>query len=343
MRAPHLVALAAGLALGACAVGGPVDAPRGGLPAAGAADDTEAGLPRAGGVSPAPYAGPTLAGADGLGLPVAVWPAEAPRAVVLALHGFGDYGPLTFGMAAPHWAAAGITTYAYDQRGFGRGETRAHWPGAEALAADVVAAAAALRARHPCLPLVVVGQSMGGGVALAAAGEGLDADVLVLAAPAIWGGAELNPIHRLAAWLAAATMPETRFTGEGVVRIQASDNIEMLRRMARDPYYLRPPSAREMMGLVRVTDMAADAAETVRLPALLLLGARDEIVPERAVRRVFARLGGARETHVYPDGWHLLFRDLQAGAVWRDVAAWVLERDAAAGYAGPVCGATGAG
>jgi alpha-beta hydrolase superfamily lysophospholipase len=280
-----------------------------------------------GGALPAPT-GPApeshVAGHDGTPLALSHWPAEAPRAVILGVHGFGDYGPSTFEPAAEHWAARGILTYAYDQRGFGRNASFGRWPGAEALAADLAAVAAQIRARHPCLPLVVVGHSMGGGVALAAAGQGLAADGLVLAAPAIWGGAELNPAHRLLAWAAAAIVPDHRFTGEGVVSIQASDNIPLLRALARDPLYLKPPSARELWGLVRVADLAERAADGVDLPALLLLGARDEIVPNGRVRRVFARLDGPRRVIEYPQGWHLLFRDLQAARVWRDVADWVL-------------------
>jgi alpha-beta hydrolase superfamily lysophospholipase len=292
-------------ALSGCAVGGPLVAPPG----------------------PAPVSQPTqqLTAADGTALAVSEWPADAPadqpRAVILAVHGYGDYGPSTFNPAAEFWAKQGITTYAYDQRGFGRNASFGHWPGAEALVADVQAVTRQIRARHPCLPVIVAGHSMGGGVVLAAARE-LDADGLILAAPAIWGGAEMNPLHRLAAWSAAAVVPERRFTGEGIIRIQASDNIELLRALGRDPRYLRPPSAREIFGLVRISDMAEAAAQAVSLPALLLLGEKDEIVPVERVRRVFARLTGPRQVFAYPEGWHLLFRDLQAERVWRDVADW---------------------
>ena len=303
-RAPRWLSALLALALAGCAAGGPLTAPTG--------------------AAPSPFDGPHLAAADGTALAVSKWSADDPRAVILAVHGYGGYGPSTFAPAARFWAGQGILTYAYDQRGFGRNPSFGRWPGAAALAADLRAVAAQLRARHPCLPLIVVAHSMGGGVALAAAGQGLDADALVLAAPAIWGGDELNPLYRLAAWSIAALMPERRFTGEGVVRIQASDNIEMLRALARDPRYLRPPSAREMLGLVRVADLAEAAAQSVDLPALMLLGAKDEIVPEASVRRVFARLTGPHRVIEYREGWHLLFRDFQAERVWRDVADWSL-------------------
>ncbi|MEM6678165.1 MAG: alpha/beta fold hydrolase [Pseudomonadota bacterium] len=132
-----------------------------------------------------------LPAADGSALPVTVWEAEAPAAVILALHGYGDHGASTFSGAASAWAAAGITTYAPDQRGFGRGVTWGRWPGAPALIDDAVALSRAVAAQHPDLPLIVLGHSMGGGVVLAAADPargdgGLAADALILAAPAIW-------------------------------------------------------------------------------------------------------------------------------------------------------------
>lgn len=307
LRARALVTGLACLLLGACAAGGPLPAPD------------------AGG---AVRAGETVQGGAGP-LALSRWEGATntpPKAAILAVHGFGDYGPSTFGAAAEAWAAEGIVTYAYDQRGFGRNPSRGYWPGAEGLVADLLAVANAVRAGHPCTPLAVVGHSMGGGVTLAAAprlaAEGL-ADGIVLAAPAIWGGAALNPLHRAAAWMTAAAVPERRISGRGIVRIQPSDNIPMLRALGRDPLYLGPPSAREILGLVRVVDRAAEAAPATDLPALLLLGAKDQIVPNRRVADVFARLPGPRETIRYPDGWHMLFRDLQAATVWADVAAWV--------------------
>ena len=308
-RTPRWLSVVGALALAGCAVGGPLAAPSG--------------------PAPPQLAQAHLSANDGTPLALSQWSTGEPRAIILAVHGYGDYGPSTFDTAARFWAGQGIATYAYDQRGFGRNSSFGQWPGAGALVADLRAVARQIRARHPCAPLVVAGHSMGGGVALAAAGQGpdtekLDADGLVLAAPAIWGGAELNPLHRIAAWAAAAVVPDRRFTGEGLIRIQASDNIEVLRALGRDPHYLRPPSAREIFGLVRLTDMAGAAAETVDIASLLLLGKKDQIVPNARVRRIFARLTGPRQVIEYQEGWHLLFRDLQAERVWQDVADWTL-------------------
>ena len=265
----------------------------------------------------------TLTASDGSTVVASEWQAEDPRVLILALHGFGDYGQLTFRGPATFWAEQGITTIAPDQRGFGRNPSRGRWPGAEGLIADARAYVAQVRARFPCTPVVLLGHSMGGGVALASAPD-TRADALVLATPAIWGGNALNPFHRLAAWTAATVVPERRFTGKGVVRIIASDNRDALLALWADPLYLAPPSAREIFGLVRVTDRAAEAAPSVSVPALMLLGEKDQIVPNPVARDVFSRLAGEKKVIEYEDGWHLVFRDLQAQQAWQDVADWTL-------------------
>lgn len=250
-------------------------------------------------------------------------PAAEPHAVLLALHGFGDYAPSTFSQAAEYWAARGILVYAYDQRGFGRNQSRGKWPGAARLIEDFQDVAATLRTGHPGLPLIALGHSMGGGVALAGVGEGADVDGLILAAPAVWGGENLNIAYRAAAWTGAFTAPEKRWSGKGVVRIQATDNIEALRAMGRDKVILRKPSSREFLGLIRLMDRAVEAAEHIAPPTLLLYGEKDQVTPKYPMMATYEALPGDKRLKLYPEGWHLLFRDLQAEVVYRDVADWV--------------------
>ncbi len=266
-----------------------------------------------------------IEGQGGTSLALTRWsPHGSPRAMILALHGYGDTADKTYDAAATYWAKRGILTYGYDHRGFGANPTRGQWPGAELLAADAVVVAAALRARHRGVPLTVVGHSMGGGIALSAAGDGLLADKLVLAAPAIAGGRQLSPALRAGGWTLGTFSPDRRFTGEGVVSLQPSDNREAMRAAAQSPYHYSNASGRELWGLVRVSDRAARAAPRVTQPTLTLMGAKDEYIPPKAVEAVHNTIAGAERYIFYPDGWHWLFRDLQAERVWRDVAAFAL-------------------
>ncbi|MFP3427747.1 alpha/beta fold hydrolase, partial [Pseudoalteromonas sp. SIMBA_162] len=63
-------------------------------------------------------------------------------------------------------AGQGIVTYAYDQRGFGESSQQGRWPESPLLVEDLVDAITVLRQRHPNLPLIVAGESMGGSVIL---------------------------------------------------------------------------------------------------------------------------------------------------------------------------------
>jgi acylglycerol lipase len=263
--------------------------------------------------------------ASGAKLAMRVWPANGrARAVILGLHGYGDAGELTFEAAARYWADRGITVYAYDQRGFGANPSRKQWPGAEALVSDAINVTATLRKRHASVPLVIVGHSMGGGVVLAAAAQGLQADGLVLAGPAITGGDALSLVYRTAAWGLAFTAPDKRWTGDGIVEILPSDNIDAMRLAALDPRPISAPSSRELYGLVRVMDLAAAAAPQVQIPTLTLMGAHDVILDPALVQSVHNTIPGAARFIYYPDGWHWLFRDLQAETVWRDTANFAL-------------------
>lgn len=253
------------------------------------------------------------------------WSARGkPKAVIIAVHGYGDHGSLTFGRAAKFWASQGITTYAYDQRGFGHNKSFRKWAGPKVMAADLRSITGAIRLRHPDIPLTIVGHSMGGGVVLAAAESDLHADRIVLAGPAIVGSSEVNPFIRLGGWLLGLLTAEKRFTGDGLVKIQATDNIDALREARADPYIIDNPSGRELFGLIRLMDRAARAARKVDIPTLTLVGQNEQIFDPRAVARIHNTIPGRAGLITYPNGWHWLFRDKQAAVVWRDVATFAL-------------------
>lgn len=281
--------------------------------------------------APAPVAPPVMAAnvvqsVDGALLGLQQWPAEQPRAVIIAVHGMNDYSN-NFALPGAWWAKnAGITTYAYDQRGFGRSPGFGYWTGHETMMADLRAVVAAARAANPGLPVYVLGHSMGAAVAIAAdAEEPLDAEGLILAAPGVWGGSALPIPYRLTLNMAATIAPGKTLTGERAGR-QATDNIEVLRQMYRDPLVIKETRMDAILGVVRVMGKAYGAAEEVEGDILFLIGEKDEIIPLKAMEKTAGRLDGEIDVRRYPDGWHLLFRDLQAETVWRDVADWVMTR-----------------
>ena len=273
---------------------------------------------------------------DGASLPLRHWlPAGEPRAVILALHGFNDYSK-SFEEPGAAWAADGIATYAYDQRGFGLAPGRQLWAGSARLAADADAAVALLRTRYPGRPVYLLGESMGGAVAIDATtgADGLPpgkVDGVILSAPAVWGRDTMDLVPRLALWAGVRLFPETTLTGSDL-RIKASDNLPMLRALGRDPVVIKQTRVDTVWGLVNLMDRALDAAPRLNEPMLLLYGAHDEVIPRDAVRDFVANLppdsAGRRRLAFYPAGYHLLLRDLEGPTVAADVAAWIRDPNA---------------
>lgn len=268
--------------------------------------------------------------ADGAALPLRSWPVKGGRrAVMLALHGFNDYGNF-IDAAAGHFGKAGIKVYAYDQRGFGNAPVRGRWAGTRAMTDDLRTVAELLRRRYPDLPLYVLGVSMGGAVVMAAQAEKPipGAKGTILAAPAVWGRATIPFYQSWALSLSARAVPWFTLTGRGIVR-NPSDNMEMLRALGRDPLVIKETRIDAIYGLVNLMDRAFASAPVYRAPTLLLYGDNDDIVPKEAMERVFGRLPEAASTAQrivrYPDGYHMLLRDLQAETVWKDITAWIAD------------------
>lgn len=273
-----------------------------------------------------------LIAGDGLELPLRVWLPEdgaAPKAVILALHGFNDYSN-AFEGPGRYWAARGLATFAYDQRGFGQAPHRGLWAGTATMTADLSAAARVLRARYPAVPLYLLGDSMGGAVVLAALGaaEPPPNDGAILVAPAVWARSTLPLSHRLGLWIGAHTLPWLKLTGRGL-NIQASDNIEMLRELGRDPLVIKETRIDAIHGLVDLMDAALAAAPRIETRVLLLYGAKDEVIPETPSLQLWRDLPeaarGRQRRALYEDGWHMLLRDLEAEVVLNDIAQWIAD------------------
>ena len=263
--------------------------------------------------------------ADGAVLPLSVWrPQGAPRAVVLALHGFNDYRQ-AFVEVGPFLAARGIATYAYDQRSFGATSQRGIWPGTELLMDDARTVAALLRQRYPGRPLYLLGESMGGAVAMSVLAETpAAADGAALVAAAVWGRATMNPLQRSALWLLAHSVPGLQLSGRGL-GITASDNKAMLHALGADPLVLKEARADALWGLTNLMDRALAAAPELTVPALVLYGEHDEIIPRRPTCRMLETLASSARVAVYPNGYHMLTRDLGAKVVLEDLAAWLTD------------------
>lgn len=270
---------------------------------------------------------------DGAVLPLRSYlPEQPPDAIILALHGFNDYSR-AFEAPGAFFAQHGIALYAYDQRGFGAAPSPGQWFGTATLDDDVRSMAALLRQKYPGKKLVLMGESMGGAVALTAMTSAAppDVDGVILSAPAVWARETQSVFQRAGLFVFSHTLAWMPLSGSGFA-ITPSDNEPMLRALSADPLVRKRTSVSTLTGLVNLMDDALVAAPRLTAPALYLIGERDEIVPAAASCLMLSRLEKRPPAEwrvaFYPMGYHMLLRDLEAELVLTDIAAWIKDRRA---------------
>jgi alpha-beta hydrolase superfamily lysophospholipase len=266
---------------------------------------------------------------DGLHLPLRHWDAAHPKAIIVALHGMSDYSE-AFDMPGPIWAAAGITTFAYDQRGFGAAPDPGVWGGSDAMRRDLDDFVDVVRARYPGVPVYALGESMGGAVVLSslASAHPPRVDGAILIAPAVWSRGDMPFYYGWALWFAAHVVPGMHVSGNGL-HIIACDNYAVLRKLSRDPLFQHSARADQVYGLVNLMDQARQAA--AKLPAttppiLFLYGAHDQIIPAAPTQATIKDMGSHAQVHRDDNGYHMLLRDLDGDAQSKLVSDWVLRQ-----------------
>ena len=265
---------------------------------------------------------------DGASLPLRHWlPKTEPRAVIIALHGFNDYSHF-FDTPGEYFSKQGIACFAYDQRGFGMAPKRGLWAGSETYTKDLQTLVRLIKQRYPKRPLYLLGESMGGAIVITAMSQVDMPEVagIILAAPALWARSTMPWYQTGLLWTLAHSLPWLTLTGKGV-HVVASDNIDMLRAMGRDPLIIKATRVETVYGLADLMDEAFNSATLVRGNTLMLYGEKDEIIPKEPTYAFLQQFLATNPTEktvaIYQQGYHMLLRDLQAPTAWKDIVAWI--------------------
>ncbi len=269
---------------------------------------------------------------DGATLPLRQWlPATEPKAVLVALHGFNDYSRF-FEQPASYLSRHGIACFAYDQRGFGAAPKRGSWAGIQAYIDDLRGFVQLLRLQYPHQPVYLLGESMGGAVVITAMKQSMpDVAGIILAAPALWARKTMPWYQTSLLWALAHTVPWLTLTGESV-GVKASDNIEMLRALGRDPLVIKKTRVEAIYGLTNLMDAAFNSASELNTNTLILYGDNDELIPRKPtydfLQRFLKSAAKNKTVAFYEQGYHMLLRDLQAAVTWKDITAWIVSEAA---------------
>ncbi|MFZ2169209.1 MAG: lysophospholipase [Methylococcaceae bacterium] len=279
-------------------------------------------------IVPAQLSGNFFLTEDGTYLPLHQWlPGTDPRAVLIALHGFNDYSYF-FQKPGEYFSKLGIACFAYDQRGFGATSKRGLWAGEATFTEDLLVITRLLKKRYPNRPIYLLGESMGGAIIISAVSRATmpQVDGIILAAPAIWARPTMPWYQSSLLWTLAHSMPWLSLTGKGL-GVMASDNVEMLRALGRDPLVIKATRVESVYGLADLMDAAFDNASLLHGDILILYGEKDEIIPKEPTYfflKKFLNINvSKKKVAFYQQGYHMLLRDLQAPIALKDIAAWI--------------------
>jgi alpha-beta hydrolase superfamily lysophospholipase len=223
---------------------------------------------------------------DGEGVRLSAWrcPAAETRGTLVYLHGIADNRAAAAGLVG-RYRTRGLDVIAYDSRGHGNstGEICTYGHFEKADLRRVIDTAA-----RP--PILLVGASLGGAVALQAAAD--------------------DP--RIAAVVAIDVFSDLRTVARERAPFVLTD------RLIDDAFAIA--GAR---GGFRIADIdVAAAARRVRQPVLLIHGADDRETRPDHSQRVYAALAGPRELLLVPGAGHN--QALSSADVWTRIDTWLL-------------------
>ncbi|HEY9783950.1 MAG TPA: alpha/beta fold hydrolase [Candidatus Obscuribacterales bacterium] len=258
----------------------------------------------------------------------ASWPVEGgkPEAAVLSIHGFGLHKG-AFDSFAKRLARAGIVTYAIDVRGFGswtdtvgpRGEVNFYQ-----TLMDVRTALYWVKTMHPGVPMFLLGESMGGAIALQATALFPDSvNGLIASVPGDDFYGENKARFKVALGM---MLPNARMDMSGQVIERATSKDSVQNSWKQDPQSRLKFSAREITAFNAFMKKSHELARSItEKPVLMFQGGLDRLSKPDGTVKLFRELPTAdKDLVVLGDSEHLIFEKGQFDEhVIEVVSSWI--------------------
>lgn len=268
-----------------------------------------------------PAKGGAKGGASGLPLwsrnikvPHRAWlPEDKPREVLLCVHGLG-FSSASFAEFGRQMAGHGMAVYAVDVRGFGqwvrrKGQDKVDF---EACLADLEGALRTLRKNYPGTPIFVVGESMGGAIALNCASRYPDlVDGLISSVPSSDRYSKLSSEIMVGAHFISDGDKPIDVSQEVVNR--ATQSSALRKQWKAEPLNRMKLSAKELKQFEDFMKGNNDAVALIQnCPVLMLAGFKDKLVKPEGTIELFNNITSQDKLlMVVGDGEHLLLEENQ--------------------------------
>lgn len=265
----------------------------------------------------------TFDGKDGLKIHLRSWkPDGAPRAVVVICHGVNSHGG-QYLWAAGELVKKGHAVFALDLRGRGKSEgERFYVDDIADYVADVAGTVKIAKARHPGLPVFLLGHSAGGVVSATytldnqAGLAGFICESFAFQVPA--PGFALAAIKGLSHL--APRLPVLKLKNEDFSRDPAA-----VAALNADPliaHEIQP--AATVAALVRADERLREEFPKITLPVLILHGTADKATVCEGSQFFQDTAGSVDKTlKLYKDHFHDLLADTGKEGVMADITSWI--------------------
>jgi alpha-beta hydrolase superfamily lysophospholipase/thioredoxin-like negative regulator of GroEL len=264
-------------------------------------------------------------------IPCTSWvaPELVPWAAVLCIHGF-TMDKNAYSNFGRRLSAVGIPTYAIDVRGFGSwqkaaGQNKLNF--AQAMD-DIHEAIKAVHKAHPLVPLILVGESMGGALALQAAAEDqalLSGLVCSVPAKERHGARKENRKIAISAALKGFNRPTD--VGRSIVKQITTDD-DLRAELESDPEARMDYSPKEMLQFQRFMNKTDKRAPEInKIPVLFLQGGSDHLVKVSGTAKSFEKIASTDKNFVLVgESEHLVLEAGQCADHTIDVVtSWIYE------------------
>ena len=252
------------------------------------------------------------------------------RAVLLCVHGLG-LNSNSFAQFGTEMSLKGVAVYAIDVRGFGSWmEAKGHKKiDFEDCISDVKKTLDWLKKANPGKPVFLMGESMGGAIALHAAAEYPDSMNGVISVCSS-GDRFKQKKTELKIFLSALTGPTRQINiGKGVVEQAAGDNEAVKAKWEGDELDRMKLSPMELMAFQKFMNESHDAVAKIdRLPVLMVQGTADKLVKPEGTQELYDELKTTdKQIIMVEDAQHLIFENQKVdAAILNDVSKWIFAR-----------------
>ncbi|MGI9126405.1 MAG: lysophospholipase [Mycobacterium sp.] len=264
------------------------------------------------------------------GVPIVydVWTPDIPvRGVVALAHGYGEHAR-RYDHVAQRFGEAGLATYALDHRGHGRaGGKRVRVRDMKEFVSDYRTLVKIATTENPGATRIVLGHSMGGGIAFAYGVAHPDEyDLMVLSGPAIAAHTGVSKAKAAIGKAIGSILPDLPI--ESIDAELVSRDPAVVADYKADPLVYRGKIPAGIgKALLVVGETMPQRAPGITAPLLVVHGEDDQLVSAEGSRRLVQCVGSTDcELKVYPKLYHEVFNEPERDQVLDDVVNWIAAR-----------------